>query len=197
MGREYHSPVRQARKLETQHKIFAAIVRVVLDEGLHAFTVQRVATTAGVSIRTVYRHFKTRDDLITGLHEHITGVFEAEGVPSISTPDEFSVVLRRAFQLCAEHRDIVRALDRIQYGSGRQAHGKSGRDRAFRETIDAAFPEASEAARKRAWAAVRVIANTHTFVHMTDHLGLTPEEAGDSASAAIELVLADLRRQTA
>ena len=47
--REYNSPARAQAKAETRERIVDAVVRVVLDDGIHAFTVQNVAEKAGVS----------------------------------------------------------------------------------------------------------------------------------------------------
>ena len=39
-------------------------VRVVLEDGVHAFSVATVAARAGISHRTVYRHFPTKEALL-------------------------------------------------------------------------------------------------------------------------------------
>ena len=60
----YHSPLRDRAKHETRTRILDAVVRVVLDDGIHAFSVANVAKRAGVSHRTVYRHFASREELL-------------------------------------------------------------------------------------------------------------------------------------
>src|SRR5512134_923948 len=69
MTRKYESPARREAKQDTRERILDAVVDVVTREGVHAFTVQNVANAAGVSHRTVYRHFATREALLDGLDE--------------------------------------------------------------------------------------------------------------------------------
>src|SRR5262245_5695898 len=63
------------RTLRNQHAeltrdlIFQALTRLVLDEGIHDFSIQQVADVAGVSHRTVYRYFSSREELLEGLAE--------------------------------------------------------------------------------------------------------------------------------
>src|SRR4030095_3779844 len=51
----------------TRDLIFEALMRLVSEEGVHDFSIQRVANLAGVSHRTVYRYFPTREALLEGL----------------------------------------------------------------------------------------------------------------------------------
>src|SRR5688572_7377060 len=75
----YSSPVRDEAKEATRARILDALVRVVLDEGVHAFSVAKVAERAGISHRTVYRHFASREELLEAL---------SESIDSAGTPEE-------------------------------------------------------------------------------------------------------------
>src|SRR5687768_8115852 len=74
----YSSPVRDEGKEATRAKILDALVRVVIDDGVHAFSVASVAERAGISHRTVYRHFASREELLEALSEAI----DAAGTPA-------------------------------------------------------------------------------------------------------------------
>jgi AcrR family transcriptional regulator len=58
--RTYHSPLRQAQSAETRERIIMAARHLLLDSSIrdwHSLTIRAVAQRAGVSERTVYRHF--------------------------------------------------------------------------------------------------------------------------------------------
>lgn len=64
--RPYDSPVRRRRAGETRERIVAAGAEILHRSPIwdwHALTIRAVAEGAGVSARTVYRHFATERDL--------------------------------------------------------------------------------------------------------------------------------------
>ena len=58
------STLRGQRRAETQRLIQAAAVRLFVERGYTATTVNDVAEAAGVSPMTLYRHFPTKEDLV-------------------------------------------------------------------------------------------------------------------------------------
>lgn len=59
----------QARVLETAARLIAAARSLYVQNAGHDFTVQEIANTAGVSLQTFYRHFKSKDDLMLAVYE--------------------------------------------------------------------------------------------------------------------------------
>ncbi|MFS8201387.1 TetR/AcrR family transcriptional regulator [Streptomyces sp. CWNU-52B] len=59
-----HSTLRARRRAETQHAIQAHAVRLFTEHGYDATTVDDVASAAGVSPMTLYRHFPTKEHLV-------------------------------------------------------------------------------------------------------------------------------------
>ena len=69
--RRYHSPLREQQKEAVRQRIVEALVEQVWKEGLHDFSVPKVAARAGVSIRTVYRYFPTRQALLHAVEQEL------------------------------------------------------------------------------------------------------------------------------
>ena len=61
--------VREAKKRETRRALSSAAIRLATDRGLHGFTVEEVASEAGVSPRTFFNYFRTKEAAIIGLDE--------------------------------------------------------------------------------------------------------------------------------
>lgn len=59
----------QERVLETAEKLIAAARTLYAKSAGRDFTVQDIATVAGVSLQTFYRHFKSKDDLMLAVYE--------------------------------------------------------------------------------------------------------------------------------
>lgn len=58
--------VREARKQRTREQIAATALRLFAERGFEAVTVAEVARTAGVTEKTVFNHFATKEDLVYG-----------------------------------------------------------------------------------------------------------------------------------
>ncbi|MFG1817463.1 TetR/AcrR family transcriptional regulator [Kribbella sp. NPDC049174] len=56
--------IRERRRAETRTTIQRHAIRLFVDRGYDATTVNDVAVAAGVSAMTVYRHFATKEDLV-------------------------------------------------------------------------------------------------------------------------------------
>ncbi|MGP4103455.1 TetR/AcrR family transcriptional regulator [Nonomuraea sp. KM90] len=56
--------LRERRRTETQRMIQSHAMRLFVEHGYDATTVDHVARASGVSTMTVYRHFPTKEDLV-------------------------------------------------------------------------------------------------------------------------------------
>jgi AcrR family transcriptional regulator len=60
---------RAAKQSLSRGKSFVDAATALLGEGTDGFTVQEVATAAGQSLRTLYHHFESKDDLLLAVFE--------------------------------------------------------------------------------------------------------------------------------
>ena len=97
--REYASPTREQGKLETRERILEAVVRVILEQGIHAFSVQNVAERSGISHRTVYRHFGSREGLLEGLSESLQESLLAAGLSQPTDAGGWAAYVEPLFEL--------------------------------------------------------------------------------------------------
>jgi len=114
MGRAYVSPLRRGQYEATRLRIVESVARV-LARGVTALSVPAVADEAGVSVATVYRHFKSKEELIAALRRHYADIIDAS--PSdLSTGrwssldqmlDDFPKVAARMARLEPELRGAV------------------------------------------------------------------------------------------
>src|SRR3712207_6425766 len=67
--RTYNSPLREQQQERTREIIVDAICAQVVESGANDFSVQDIARRANVSLRTVYRYFPAREDLMAAVDE--------------------------------------------------------------------------------------------------------------------------------
>lgn len=117
---------RETQRQRTREAILDALVDTLERDGIHAFSVQRVADAAGVSHRTVYRHFPSRDALLEGLHAWLVESVRAEGRPAgraLDAPDAdaFADTAAAWYAEFARHERLVRAMVALGHTVDRDA----------------------------------------------------------------------------
>ena len=70
-GKPYTSTLRQRQAAQTRELILDAVTSLLGDRRADEVTTRDLATAAGVSERTVYRHFPDRDALLEGLSQRL------------------------------------------------------------------------------------------------------------------------------
>jgi AcrR family transcriptional regulator len=194
MARKYESPGRREAKQDTRERILDAVVDVVTREGVHAFTVQNVANTAGVSHRTVYRHFATREALLDGLDELLVRRGLAAGVipEEYDQFDDLPGAVLKIFPAFDAYRDGVRAYVVISIALGRRVPGFDERTRLFREHVARTFPGLTPDEVAEAGSVLRLLMGSRTWYLLTQEQDMSTDAAARAASAAISAILADL-----
>lgn len=196
MAPEDPPSLRERQKSLTRNAILDALAETVVDQGLHDFSVQDVADRAGVSHRTVYRHFPDRNALLDGLAGRLDDLFRERDRPVLpGTAADIAEQVGSAFELFAEHPRLVRAVAIGSLATGEQPRSRRTRDRVFREKVAEAAEGLSDDEARRASAIVRYLANSLAWVTLTDQLGLDREDATEAVTWAVETLLADLRRR--
>ncbi len=188
--------LRERQKGLTRDAIMDALAETIHEQGLHDFSVQDVADRAGVSHRTVYRHFPGRDALLDGLSRELDALFEERDLPVLpETASDIADQVRTAFEVLSERPSLIRAVAVGALSTGIQPGTRKERDRVFREKIEEAAGCLPEAEARKASAVIRYLANSLAWVVLTDQLGLHEDEAGDAVAWAVETLLADVEQR--
>jgi AcrR family transcriptional regulator len=194
MARKYTSSARQEGKLDTRDRILDAVVAVVTRQGVLAFTVQNVANAAGVALRTVYRHFATREALLDGLDELLERRATEAGI-TLPTPADLAELpqrVRAVYQSFDAFRDAMRAYVIISIALGRRVPSFDRRTRTFRQSMARAFPGLTRKEVREAAGMIRLLGSTRTWFLLTIEQGMTTGAAAHTASWAMEALFADL-----
>lgn len=185
--------LRERQSALTRDAILSALAEIVVENGLHDFSVQDVADRAGISHRTVYRHFESRRALVEALGQELDRLMARRRVPT--NPDEghrLPEVIREVFRVFDERPDLVRAVAVGALSSGVQPGSRRIRDESIREWVAERARGLPDAEVERSSAVIRYLANSLAWVVLTRQLELTSEDAGRAVSWAVETLLGDL-----
>src|ERR1051326_1737599 len=98
-ARRYSNPwgAQQAAAAQPRASILNAVVQV-LAGGLADLSVPAIPREAGLSVRTIYRHFPTRRDLLVALGDHMNQQAAYNMDPPPRTPEDLAKTLREAYR---------------------------------------------------------------------------------------------------
>lgn len=183
----YASPLRERQKADTRALILATVERLLSDRSLGELSLATVAQEAGITERTVYRHFETREQLLEATWAAVNDAIGIKDFPR--TAEELIERPKKLFPAFEERSEVIRAMLASPQGRELRLHANTQRQSAIRAAVKSARPNLREPALTRLCAAVQVFCSASGWATMTDYWGLDSAEAGRAASEAIAELL--------
>lgn len=194
-ARPYRSELRKRQLDETRRRILDATVRVMA-RGLASTSIPAVAREAGVSVPTVYRHFRTKRDLFAALYPHVVYRGAMARLPLPESLDGFGPGLRKQFASLDAMGDAEREAMASPAGEEARRANMPARVARTRELTDAIVPAGSSIDRERLTRLLVVLTGAAAFRTWRDHLGSSPDEAADDVEWAVRtLIGASMRNE--
>jgi AcrR family transcriptional regulator len=188
--------INQRKQQVTREAILRALADTVLDEGADHFSVQEVADRAGLSHRTVYRHFPSREALLDGMADWLEEWTQERGLPGVAEKTEdLPASLEQVFSTFDTEDRMVRAHSMIILATGRQPSVRRRRTDAFREKLRTLAPDLPDQEFEASFAVIRMLAGSLTWFLLRELYGLRGAQSGPATAHAVEVLMDDLRRR--
>jgi len=173
----------------TRRAILEALADIITETNGIGFSVQAVANRAGVTHRTIYNYFPTREALCEAFSEYVDELLASTArlteppAISIASLPALVVDLYRTLELRERY---VRASVMLMLGNRRPMKAWRGRTHAFEKVI--ARGTGSRAPRQVA-AAVRMFVSSVGWHVLTEQIGLSTDEAAATSAWATRTLL--------
>lgn len=187
--------LRGQQKNLARRLIVDATARVILRSGIHQFSMQEVADEAGIALRTLYRYFASREELVDGVGREIEQIVGAQGIDAVLVegPTSASTIaarVRGALAAGEAHSpDLARAWLVIETASGTRSKLSQRGDRLVRDAVGALAPQLAARDADCVAAALRVVATSRSWRLLRDDLGLPADEAARAIEWALRTLL--------
>jgi AcrR family transcriptional regulator len=178
---------RERLRAETAERILAAAFERLRDAPDAPFSHEIVAERAGVSARTVYRHFPTQSDLVQGVWQQLR---DRTGTTWPRTFETIIPELRGLFAQFERNNALTRAMlaaaPRANYAAAGSAEGR----RAFRDALSPCLATRTPTQQAALIAQCVAIYSAPFWQMLRDRGQLSARAAADAAVATMEAVLA-------
>lgn len=175
-----------------RERILGAVAELLERDGSAELTMPQVAEASGVSLRTVYRYFPTREALLAAAGRWIGTDLLKQGYPA--SLDDVADSFERACSEFDEHPGLVRAMALSDVG--REARSSRRRERvdAIRRVLEQEVGALDTDELRRATAVLAYLHNMLAYTTLREEQELSGAEIGEAVGWAIRTLVADLRR---
>ena len=185
--------LREAQAAVTRERILSAVADLLERGGAEDVTMPEVAEASGASLRTIYRYYQTRDQLLEAAGRWIGDELLKHPYPS--NLDEVADLFQEGCADFDERPGLVRALALSQLG--REVRGYRRRERldSIRRSVRDELAGLDEKQLDQAEAVFAYLHNMLAYTFIREESGMSGEEIGEAVGWAIRTLTADLRRK--
>lgn len=181
--------LRDAHKDLTRERILEAVVDCLNDEAREDLTIEDVAAKAGVTKRTIYRHFLTRDELLKAAWPAMQRRVGLAGGGFVQTAEQVAQIGLTLFPAFDTQAGAVRASAFSRAGREIRMAVNEQRKAGFLASVKDARPDLDHQELLRLAATVQLLNSAFAWAVMKDFWGLSGQEAGRAVSDATRVLL--------
>jgi AcrR family transcriptional regulator len=185
--------LRELHAESTRARILSAVADLLEAGPAAELTMPTVAAMSGVSLRTVYRYFPTREQLLAAAAQWIGEELFRHPYPR--NLDEAADLFRTDCADFDERPGLVRVMALSQLGREVRGYRRRGRVEAIRRAVRDEFGDLPGEELRRAEAVLAYLHNMLAYTTLREENGLSGAEIGEAIAWAIRTLVADLRRR--
>jgi AcrR family transcriptional regulator len=186
---KYNSPLRAQQKEQTRELILAAVAAILSKQATDAVTISEVAKVAGVTMRTVFRHFATREELLSAFWRW---QLEQTGGQTILGPKSVEGLLdriREFFEGLDADENLIRAV--ISSPEGREIRKQANQVRLEKmlDFVKSIVPELPKRERHNMASGIISVSSVLSWLFMRDNCGYDGKRAGEAAAQTVQYII--------
>lgn len=191
--RTYRSELREAHARQTRDRILDATLRVI-GTGLAALSIPAVAREAGVSVPTVYRHFRSKRELVAAVYPHAAKRSGLDTIADAGSLEELRPMVRAVVERLDDLDELSRAA-MASAGASEVRHATMpARYARIRRLADAIEPKLAAADRDRITRLLVVLTASASLRMWRDHLERSADEVADDVDWIVRAAVAAARK---
>ena len=184
-----HDTLADRRTEVTRSAIVDAVVVALEEEHPAALRMDDIARRAGVTVRTVYRYFPTKQALLDEVAEIQRRRVEAMSGSARALYDDQSTWLPALWRTFADDITSVRAQHRAAIGSKLRATRLEESRRGVRVTFAREHPHLSDADLDRLVDGVIAVTSSSMFLELHDRMGWDVDEAAQMSLWMVDALI--------
>jgi AcrR family transcriptional regulator len=174
-----------------RESVLTALAKCLEEGSSRELSMAEIARVAGVSRRTLYRYFPSREALFAAAQDWLDG--RVGMTTDLAGPEEIAAGFTESSRRLERRPELVRALMHSVRTRAGQGQRSAAREEAIRDALADVTAGLSRAEASRAAAVIAHLCSGATWLALTDESGLNPEQARQATSWAVDTLIGDLR----
>ncbi len=189
--RSYDNSKREAKAEATRQKIIDALIQQLIENNTPDFSVEEAAATAGVTTRTLFRHFSNKEEMLAGVSE---GILKLTGkIKEPQTPADFLQVFKNTYGLFQQHPDLIKATLLSDLGRGARSALAERRRKANMSALTPLVASLQDEEAKAVQAVLCNLITAETWLNVTTNFNLNSNNAYVVINWLLQLAFAALQ----
>lgn len=177
----------------TRDLIIDAAVDLLGTGGAFEFSFSEVARRAGIAVRTIYRHFPTRDALFAAMGQRVN---DRVGLSQLPTDADGMASLPEAlFAAFDQHEALILAQIQTQAGREVRQRARSLRIARIKSNVEAETSALTPDARRRIAGVMACLLSASVWQRMKAEMGMSGAESGQAVSWALRILVDAMRKE--
>lgn len=193
--RPYHSRLREEQAAATRTRIVDALATLITEGHPPSLAVGEIAARAGVAEPTVYHHFPSKQDLFRALASRQFGLVTAGLEPRDA--DELAAAIRTVYARSEAIEPLVRWTLSSPLARVTERPHRTERLDLLRTALRDVLEHLSTGEARHLERLALLLSSPMVALYWKDYLGLSAEDAADTARWALQCVLAGCGLQAA
>jgi AcrR family transcriptional regulator len=185
--------LRDQHALATRERILSAVAELIERGDADELTMPDVAEASGVSLRTIYRYYPTREQLLEAAGRWIGDELFKHPYPR--DLDAVADLYQEGCRDFDERPGLARALARSQLGQRARGYRRRERTEAIRGALRTELSALSEEELREGEAVLAYLHNIVAYTSLREESDLSGEEIGQALGWAIRTLIEDLRKR--
>lgn len=185
----YNSPLRAHQKEQTREMILAAVGTILSAGSTDTVTFAEVARVAGITMRTIFRHFPTREELLSAFWKWQLEQTGGQTILGPSSTEGLLEKIKEFFESLDSEENLIRAV--ISSPEGREIRKEANRIRLEKmlEFVKSVVPELSKRERHSMASGIITVSSVLSWMFMRDNCGYDGKRAGEAAALTVQMIL--------
>lgn len=185
--RAYASPLRERQTEETRQRIVNAALALIATHPEGDLSHEAIARRAEIALRTVYRHFPSRPELLDAVWAESDRRLALSHYPS--TEAEMLAFADEGYRMMDRNADLIRGLLNSDAGREMRRRDNPRRYKGLTAALENATRHLAEGERRRVVGVFQVLFGGRTWEMLRDRAYLKDGEASDAVTWAMQTLL--------
>ncbi len=194
--RPYSNGLRQQQSQATRELIIRTSKEILTEKGMFSFTIEQVADRAGISPRSVYRHFPTKEALLKAGYEYGKDLVDEIHTNILAKSENLQGLIKNIFTFFDKHPEDFRIFNVYDLLFKVDLSTREESNALVRQYLKNIAPDMAPEKAERAFAVTRFLVSSLAWQILQDRYNLSSQDTREAIGWAVSALIKDIKNDS-